>query len=193
MWTPFAHQPSRVQPVQARPSSNPSIFSAPSLLSCRAGAPAGVRACRRAGVQACGRVEKLPSVPLLCPILPASARASAHASSCFGLRLVEGAGPLVGNAAHPTLPSLASDYERLRSSHSLSAPQTSFFVNTERPGCLLYHGQISPSSWQPTSKVDSTCRTALLIACLLAQASTMSSQCSSNLHPDPRFRAVTAS
>lgn len=31
MWTPFAHQPSRVQPVQARPSSNPSIFSAPSL------------------------------------------------------------------------------------------------------------------------------------------------------------------
>lgn len=38
MWTPFAHQPSRVQPVQARPSSNPSIFSAPSLLSCRAGA-----------------------------------------------------------------------------------------------------------------------------------------------------------
>lgn len=51
MWTPFAHQPaaqpSRVQPVQARPSSNPSIFSAPSLffvVSCRAPAAAGRRA-----------------------------------------------------------------------------------------------------------------------------------------------------
>lgn len=74
MWTPFAHQPSRVQPVQARPSSNPSIFSAPSLLSwsCR-GAPAA------SSVQ---RVEELPSVPLLCPNLPAFARASARASSC---------------------------------------------------------------------------------------------------------------
>lgn len=82
MWTPFAHQPSRVQPVQARPSSNPSIFSAPSLLSCRAGGPPAA-----SSHHAC--VEELPSMPLLCPISPASARAScAHASFLLGLRLV---------------------------------------------------------------------------------------------------------
>lgn len=80
MWTPFAHQPSRVQPVQARPSSNPSIFSAPSLLSwsCR-GAPAA------SSVQ---RVEELPTVPLLCPIF---ACLCSRFCSCFflpGLRLV---------------------------------------------------------------------------------------------------------
>lgn len=45
-----------------------------------------------------------------------------------------------------------------------------------------------PAGWQPTSKVDSTCRTDYCIAdCLLGQASTMSSQLSSDFNSDPRF------
>ena len=87
MWTPFAHQPSRVQPVQARPSSNPSIFSAPSLLSCRAGALQQQPAA--SSPQPPCVLRSSPSMPLPCPISPASARAScAHASFLPALRLV---------------------------------------------------------------------------------------------------------
>lgn len=123
MWTPFAHQPSRVQPVQARPSSNPSIFSAPSLLSCRAGAlltsqRASCSVLRSFPRCRCCVRSCLPLLVLLLVLLPARAATSG------------GPGRLLGRCG-PTSPFIlsASDRGRLRSSHCLLAADLSIIDN----------------------------------------------------------------
>lgn len=129
MWTPFVHQPSRVQPVQARPSSNPSIFSAPSLLSCSAGALQQPPACSvlrsfprcRCCVRSC-----LPLLVLLLVLLPARAATSG------------GTGHLVGGRYGPTSP--FSQLLIMNDSAQVTACslQTSFIIiiDNEHSGCL---------------------------------------------------------
>lgn len=129
MWTPFAHQPSRVQPVQARPSSNPSIFSAPSLLSCRAGAlltsqRASCSVLRSFPRCRCCVRSCLPLLVLLLVLVPARAATSG------------GTGRLLGGAAQPHH-SFSQHLIVADSAQVIDCSlQTSFIIDNEHSGRL---------------------------------------------------------
>lgn len=138
-------------------------------------------------------LSELPSVPLPSPILPASARASFCLACLLALRLV--GAPAVCWEVHAPQPHqhpqhmILDDFAHVAAfvaANLIHHPSST--LNTLAV-CLPLDTSTLPAGWQPTLEVDSTCRIALMIACMArpGQASTMSSQPSSNFdHPDPR-------